>query len=513
MYFTVRSTFRSSVSRTGLILFMALIQCGCASRYPSLVAAPSGRLASCRQFFHNLDQLVLDSRAEDSGDMRVENYPFLRSNRFLASFAGQPLSAEGFAFWLEQLRQLDEAGRLLEFANLPEHDAALIKDQLPDGLSFQGYINRCGHLLVDHTLANDDQARKKLVARTTIPDNYRTWQRIAGAYPIARLLAINAIGKLHAELNAPFQLPVEKIPVAGQLLRYHLQPNADGRLSRQTIGAMLREASHNSLNMPILHDTQLARLFRHFAPAIEIDTRNPTDLIGTVMLDASGQPRVDTREPAVYVKHAYTRYQDRVLLQLVYQVWMPEREKTGCLDLYGGKLDSVLWRVTLGQNGAPIAYDSIHACGCYYLLFPGAGYSALPGAADTEPVLSPGPVRFNADQGISIRLAARTHYLQQVTALKADQPARAYQLPPYNRLRSLPTRDGRRASLFGNDGIVAASHRTERYFLWPFGVASPGAMRQWGHHAIAFIGRRHFDDPFLFSSLLKPLPGPPSATE
>jgi hypothetical protein len=29
------------------------------------------------------------------------------------------------------------------------------------------------------------------------------------------------------------------------------------------------------------------------------------------------------------------------------------------------------------------------------------------------------------------------------------------------------------------------------------GIASAGAMRQWGTHATAFVGRRQFDDPFL----------------
>jgi hypothetical protein len=29
------------------------------------------------------------------------------------------------------------------------------------------------------------------------------------------------------------------------------------------------------------------------------------------------------------------------------------------------------------------------------------------------------------------------------------------------------------------------------------GIPSAGAMRQWGHHATAFVGRRHFDEPFL----------------
>ena len=30
------------------------------------------------------------------------------------------------------------------------------------------------------------------------------------------------------------------------------------------------------------------------------------------------------------------------------------------------------------------------------------------------------------------------------------------------------------------------------------GILSAGAMRQWGRHATAFIGRRHFDDADLF---------------
>jgi len=29
------------------------------------------------------------------------------------------------------------------------------------------------------------------------------------------------------------------------------------------------------------------------------------------------------------------------------------------------------------------------------------------------------------------------------------------------------------------------------------GLSEPGAMRRWGRHATAFIGRRHFDDPWL----------------
>ncbi len=48
------------------------------------------------------------------------------------------------------------------------------------------------------------------------------------------------------------------------------------------------------------------------------------------------------------------------------------------------------------------------------------------------------------------------------------------------------------------DGIVPGSERGERWLFWPMGVPEPGAMRQWGRHATAFVGRRHFDDPWLF---------------
>jgi len=32
------------------------------------------------------------------------------------------------------------------------------------------------------------------------------------------------------------------------------------------------------------------------------------------------------------------------------------------------------------------------------------------------------------------------------------------------------------------------------------GIESAGQLRQWGRHATAFVGRRHFDDPMLLDS-------------
>ena len=64
-------------------------------------------------------------------------------------------------------------------------------------------------------------------------------------------------------------------------------------------------------------------------------------------------------------------------------------------------------------------------------------------------------------------------------------------------LRSLPLPDGGFRSVYGPDALIRGTERAERLLFWPMGIESPGAMRQWGRHPTAFVGRRHFDEPRL----------------
>jgi hypothetical protein len=52
-------------------------------------------------------------------------------------------------------------------------------------------------------------------------------------------------------------------------------------------------------------------------------------------------------------------------------------------------------------------------------------------------------------------------------------------------------------SAYDAAGFVPGTERAERWLFWPMGIASAGQMRQWGRHATAFVGRRHFDDARL----------------
>jgi hypothetical protein len=96
-----------------------------------------------------------------------------------------------------------------------------------------------------------------------------------------------------------------------------------------------------------------------------------------------------------------------------------------------------------------------------------------------------------------VRVATGTHYVQNVSLVQGTDSVSRYELRDYDELRSLPRLDGGRQSAFGPDGLIAGTERLERFFFWPMGIASAGAMRQWGRHATAFVGRRHFDDADL----------------
>ena len=69
---------------------------------------------------------------------------------------------------------------------------------------------------------------------------------------------------------------------------------------------------------------------------------------------------------------------------------------------------------------------------------------------------------------------------------------------PEGELRSLARFGPGFRSVFGPDGFIAGTDRPEGWLFWPMGIERAGAMRQWGRHATAFVGRRHFDDADLF---------------
>jgi hypothetical protein len=268
----------------------------------------------------------------------------------------------------------------------------------------------------------------------------------------------------------------------------------------------------DSLGVPVLTDPQWQALAQAHAPHWLVETAGGFDRIGAPVL-RDGKPALDEARPVTHFLPAYTRFGGEVLVQLVYVAWFAERPRTGVLDPYSGTLDGIVWRVTLDRDGAPLLYDTIHACGCYhYYYVPQRALRARGARPMTrrhhggywdEPVLFPQEV---PAAPFAIRVQSGTHYVRRLVPLSDVAASRValYEQAGYDELLSLPDgKDGTR-SLFGEDGLADGTERGERWFLWPAGIKSAGAMRQWGRHATSFVGRSHFDDPSMLDRLFEP---------
>jgi len=494
-----------------LILTLGLLPAGCAV-FAGHVAPPlsahletRGEAGECARYFAALDQAVHNAGIADRQARRIQGFPYLRVNRFLASYADQNLAGPILGVWLDRLAALDREARNAEIANLP---AALRKELFgPDGGSdLLQAAESCGNLLRDIDLAAPENIAL-LRAQAHVPPDYSTAKSILGLYPLTAVFVRLGIANYHRSILKTYRTELDQLPVSGHLVRY--LPSGDDRLVAPETTSFIERVIADPLGVPELTAEEKQRLFLAFAPIWEIDTTGDYDRPGAPFWDGKQLPAVDFGRPRVYTLVSHTLFQGSVLLQLNYVIWFPERPLQGAFDIFGGQLDGLIWRVTLDRYGSPFIYDTIHNCGCYHMFFPGPDLAVRqPETVFAEPLLVPQHApRPTGDQRLVIRVASRTHYIDRiyVDAERTEAQTVSYTLTDYNSLRSLPTGNAGHRSLFGPDGIVPGTERGERWLLWPTGVSSPGAMRQWGNHATAFFGRRHFDDPDLLERLFTPL--------
>ena len=455
------------------------------------------QLSECEDFFAELDRHVKTAKVQDAEYARIDGFPYLRVDRLLSSFREEIVDEDEFNAWLDRLRVLDHKARNKELANLPRTRLAANAMLSTNGVGVQASIANCGSLLRNRDM-NVAQKRKALRMKASVPHGYKYTRRVLGLYPISSQFVLLGVNRLHKETARTFAIPVEELPVFGKLITY--VPSPDSRaLAAEEIASILQRSADNPLSIPELDTQQMEHLFRYFAPIWQIDVLSTDDQIGAPEWQEDTKPLIDIEKAHVYRRVSHARFQGRVLLQLNYQVWFPARPKTGAFDLLGGHLDGIIWRVTLAVNGQPLMYEAVHNCGCYHMYFPTINlrYKGKRFSVE-EPLLIPDIApKLAAGERIVLRISHTSHYLERVSVADTPVAGIPYELVDYDELRSLRLPDGTRRSLFGQNGIVAGTERGERWIFWPMGIPAPGAMRQWGHHATAFVGKRHFDDPYL----------------
>lgn len=450
----------------------------------------------CRQFYSAVDSAISRADVRDAQDSQVKGYPYLRSNRFLAGEIKIVRSDEQLDFLLQQMITLEQRARGLELHNLPAAELARLermqREMFPSQSDISTALDECGKALIAI-----DRAQPAAIKRAACaPIHYSLLKRLLGFYPLTAIPFSRGIRKFQTDTSAAFTKNISASDRDPSTMVYTAQD-----AQPVDAAAILRDSSDNPLHIPLPSPDQLAQLFDQFAPNFAIANHGDFDRPGAVGLGNNGKSTVDTSTPKIYVLASHTRFAEQTLLQLNYVIWFSERPKKGKFDMLGGALDGLIWRVTLTPDGEPLLYDSIHPCGCYHLFFPTDKLRAKPRHPSLQehayvPQAAP---HVNPGERLTIWVESGTHYIVRVTASEAN-PTRAgitYQLADYDELRSLSQAEGTRRSLFRSDGLIHGSERGERIFFWPMGIASAGAMRQWGHHATAFVGMRHFDDPDL----------------
>jgi hypothetical protein len=484
------------MGRKWVVFFLISWAAASCAHLPQTARSPhvgaEGPIGACAEFFAALDEEVTQAGVRDPGAFRVAGYPYLRVDRFLASFRESATTDEAFEAWVDRMQALDREGRHVEIANLPADRCEWIRKSFSTE-ELKARVSACGDTLRSADFA--DPARRQGLREAATPyDDYILARRVLGLYPVSSLFVSLGISKYQQaarEIYSP-QSPAER----SDLERY-----GPGILpARMTDAAeMVAHAQRDPLSIPQYSSAERRTLFSAHSPIWEVETRGDHDRIGRPSRHTAEVLSIDTATAITYEHLSFTRFENHVLTQLNYVIWFPSRPSTGPFDVLAGFLDGLNYRVTLDTDGYPLLYETMHNCGCYHKYYPSARLKPRPQTGYREPPLILAAPTMNEKARMVVSMESGTHYVRHLYPESGAGAIAAvtYQRSDYDDLRSLPGPHGSRRSLFWEDSLVPQSFRKERWILWPTGVLSPGAMRQWGRHAVAFVGERHFDDPYL----------------
>ncbi len=502
--FCARRTIRLSA-----VCLVALIASGCATQWSDSTSGADAENASvdCRKQLGRIDRAIKNAGVADAETSRVDGYPYLRINRHLESVGLSIATPRQARDWLSRLRTLDRIARETELSNLPADTLAVLDAGLagkPPGdqarSALQSRVEQCAEkLLASETTEPSQLARIR--SKAIVPDHYSTVNRTVGLYPLTSLGVAAGVRRWERETVALYQsfsqssVPVENLTRIGVGIP---------RAGQAATERLITSRRHDSLGVPVITEQVRQWLLREFAPVFEIETLGEFDRSGALRLANDGQVTVDASTPVIYGRLAFTRYGNQSLIQLIYTVWFSERPATSATDIYAGKLDGVIVRITLDPQGRPAVVDTIHPCGCYHQFFHTEHAQPRPRPEDIPareewrfmPAdrLASGPT-----DRLHVSIQSATHYVRNLffRDSSAVTPPAATLVADRSLTRLPRTDNSATTSLFDDSGLVAGTERGERWLLWPMGIASAGAMRQWGTHATAFVGRRHFDDARL----------------
>jgi len=376
--------------RTKHILFILILFFLCACQ-----SAPNKPLATlssqCQKLFSQQEATLQKSHRYN----RINKHLNLRINRFWSSFREELDSEQKKYFWLKKLQDM---------ATPANHFLNTVTSQRPSAIIA---LEKCKQQLTEHYLSNKILF-KQLTEHTRVKDHYNFVSRVLGLYPLTKFPILNAIKKWQEKDSQRFQ----KEPPSGQEYIFYKPEKERQKFNIESRGLILKKArKNNPFSIPLVNEKDLQILFNTFSPIWAIKQKSSADLIGQPQW-TNNNIEINTDIAQVFQLPSYTRFNGNALLQLNYIIWFKSTPKTHALDLYGGKLDSIIWRVTLDQDGSVLLYDSIHTCGCYHRYYINDNKLKF----KTNHTLQEPPLIYSItsqsdEQPITVQISSNEHYI------------------------------------------------------------------------------------------------------
>ena len=453
----------------------------------------------CRQFLSRLDEAVEDAAVKDASNAPVRGFPYLRTNRFVASLKTNLKDDGQKEEWFRWMQQLDLLSRKKEISNLP--DKAILSLEFEEGRKadrewLYARVESCSSVLM-----SDDQGRSNfysmLLPHVHVPGEYSCLRRTVGLYPLAAIPVAVLTERSLNKARKTFGTELKDLPVDGQLRSFI--PENQVSLHEEEVQEIIDSSGKNVIGVPLPNREQEENLARSFAPVFIQDMAAPYDRLGQVMWK-NDRVDIDPGKPTVYYYTSYAYLKGKPILQINYVIWYSDRAGKSAPSIEQGHLDGLTARVSLDREGKVFMVDAVSDCGCYHFFSPdkervervcSRPLSFDPFVPEWLPAISDG-------ERLGIRINAGWHQVQRLMSIKEVSDPVPYALVRYDVLEALPHESGGMESIFNSKGIAKGSERMERILLFSMGIPSVGNMRQRGHHAIALIGKDYFDNPHLF---------------
>ncbi|MBW2412271.1 MAG: hypothetical protein JRF72_20925, partial [Deltaproteobacteria bacterium] len=248
-----------------------IISQGCANLASRQFVQESQRSPQYQQFFNELDRTVDEAGVRDASGARVDGFPYLRANRFLASFKDELDGEDQKQEWVHRLQQLDLESRQKEIYNLSPARIQDLSLRLAESFDRDTLMRRVEFYA--HQLLAHDQRRPDFYATlqkaVEIPDEYSTTMRVIGLYPITSLPVAAVTHNVFEEFTEWHRTPLHELETVGTVKFYG--PHQHLQYSPAKVRAMLLASASNPLQIPDLSVAARRALLHMFAPVFAPD--------------------------------------------------------------------------------------------------------------------------------------------------------------------------------------------------------------------------------------------------